>query len=50
MITLAWAFHQFVLRHGDAWVELTGTETRDHGTLIECPCGRRWLGRAPWFR
>lgn len=52
MTTLAAWFHEQVLRHGGARVEVNATrrQTRRRGTVIECPCGRRWLGRAPWWR
>lgn len=50
MVTLAWAWHELILRHGSATTEFsTRTRSRRYGTLIECPCGKRWLGRAPWF-
>lgn len=51
MTTLAWVWHELVLRHGSASLEFgTGKRSRAHGVVLECPCGKRWLGRAPWFR
>lgn len=51
MSTLGWAWHELVLRHGSGTVELfSGFRSRRYGVIIECPCGKRWLGRAPWFR
>lgn len=50
MTTLAWLFHEMVLRHGSASMEVTEDDrSRKHGTILECPCGKRWIGRAPWF-
>lgn len=51
MVTLSWLVHELVLRHGSGTTEFnTSRVSRKHGTVIECPCGKRWLGRAPWFR
>ncbi|AYB69674.1 hypothetical protein SEA_KALAH2_188 [Mycobacterium phage Kalah2] len=51
MNTIAMLWHDLVLRHGDAWVELNFSKaSRRFGTVIECPCGKRWLSRMPWFR
>ena len=43
-------WHEEVLRHGAAWMELSGRRTfsRKRGVVVECPCGKRWLSRAPW--
>lgn len=51
MRTLAIFWHELVLRHGGAWIEFgKSNPSRKYGVVIECPCGRRWLSRAPWFR
>lgn len=48
MIGILW--HEWVLRHGGAWVELHPKKSRKTGAIIECPqCGKRWLSRAPWY-
>lgn len=42
-------WHEAVLRHGGAWVEMFGKKpSRRRGVVVECPCGKRWLSRAPW--
>ncbi|QOC55925.1 hypothetical protein SEA_DIRTYBOI_63 [Gordonia phage DirtyBoi] len=41
-------WHELVLRHGAAWIEILPNKSRRTGSLIECPCGKRWLSRAPW--
>lgn len=47
MVTLSWLVHELVLRHGSGTLEFnTSRVSRKHGTVIECPCGKRWLGRA----
>lgn len=43
-------WHGVVLRHGGSTVEFSFRADRRHGVLAECPCGKRWLTRAPWFR
>lgn len=49
MNTLNRVWHEVVLRHGGAWVEMFGKKpSRRHGVVVECPCGKRWLSRAPW--
>lgn len=49
--TLGWLAHELVLRHGSATTEFSAhTRSRKYGVVIKCPCGKRWLGRAPWFR
>lgn len=51
MNTLVILWHELVLRHGAIWVEFGKSNTsRRHGVVVECPCGKRWLARAPWFR
>lgn len=50
MTTLGWLIHELVLRHGSVTTEFSARiRSRKHGVVIECPCGKRWLGRAPWF-
>ena len=50
MNTLAILWHESVLRHGAAWVEIRGRcSLRKFGAIVECPCGKRWLSRAPWY-
>jgi hypothetical protein len=49
MTTLSRLWHEVALRHGAAWVEMKGRKaSRKQGVVIECPCGKRWLSRAPW--
>lgn len=51
MTTLGWIVHEMVLRHGSSSLEfVTRRHSRRYGVVTECPCGKRWLGRAPWFR
>lgn len=50
MTTVGWIVHELLLRHGASTLEFSAHDrSRKHGTVIECPCGKRWLGRAPWF-
>lgn len=52
MSTLNRLWHEIVLRHGDAWMEMLPSrkKSRRYGIVVECPCGKRWLSRAPWDR
>lgn len=50
MTTLGWLLHELLSRHGSSTLEIpAGDRSREHGGVIECPCGKRWLGHAPWF-
>lgn len=53
MTTLNRLWHEVVLRHGLSWVEIGKPNggrkvRRRYGVLVECPCGKRWIARAPW--
>ena len=49
MTTINMLLHE--LLHGAAMYEVTFDRPRwRHGTVVECPCGKRWIARAPWFR
>ena len=52
MNTIAIFWHELVLRHGSGWIEMRPSRKRSRkfGVVVECPCGKRWLTRAPWFR
>jgi hypothetical protein len=51
MVTLSVILHESILRHGKIYVEMNvGDSSRKRGAVVECPCGKRWIGRAPWFR
>lgn len=49
MLLLRMLIHERL--HGSAWHGVTSHRPdRAEGTLIECPCGTRWLSRYPWDR
>ncbi|UXE04383.1 hypothetical protein SEA_FUNSIZED_12 [Mycobacterium phage Funsized] len=49
MMLLSMLWHE--RRHGTAWRTITAARpSRGEGTVITCPCGKRWLSRYPWDR